>query len=391
MKPTKKQSAKKQPSNKSSKITLSGEQKKYINENWDKVALKELTRKVFNDDTINGNHAEARAIKAYIVSEFGEEAKPTTTEYKAKFGDMKLTEDQQLYIKNNFQSSTIEEMVSILFSEEYLSWEDKTKIYLRKPYLLIYEYTKTLDPCYIKVEDQIVDEKEYKPPTSYARLVPRVNEYVRKGKIEKNEKYLLLENLSAQEKKYLDALLGYMSVYQYTYQMNVYKKKVDRELAESTFVRFCWGKPDLEEEEVTRYISLVEAIVESAKIQRTIERFEREMETALDGTADGKRLSMTIVEAIDSQRNFLKESKKRQEDIMKQLITSRSEKLKKRIEKSASFVNLFEAWRQEESRKPMILLAQHKQKEVKREVGRLADMDALMVEVYGLDESTIDI
>jgi len=230
-------------------------------------------------------------------------------------------------------------------------------------------------------------EGDYKTPISIARLIPRVNQYVKKD-FEKGN-YLNPDDIKQQERKYLEKLLDYMNVHRFKYQMNLYKIKQDRELAESTFIRYCWGKDDLQEEEVDRYISLMDSVVECTKIKRIQERLEIEQSAALDGTVEGKKMNMTLIEAINTQREMFKEASKRQDELYKALTTSRADRLKKKIERTAAFINFFELWRQEESRRPLILLAQAKQSKLKDEVKRLSDMESLMTEIYGLDEDTI--
>lgn len=377
---------------KTDSIILTDAQKIYIRENWDKMSIMDLTRLVFKNDKLDGHSAEARKIKEFISLEIGDDAKLETTKYEAKFKDFDLTDDQKLFLKNNasqnMNTSALEEMTINLFPETY---KNKKLTYLDKEYKAVYGFVQTLDPCYIAKEDQIPEEGEYKAPTSFARLVPRVNEYVKKGDINKNENFLNKEQLKPQEEKYLKAMLGYMNVLRFRHMMDTFKKKIDRELAESTFIRFTWGKDDLEEEEVDLYIQLTGEIVESGKIQRFIEKFERELESSLDGSAEGKKMSMTLVDAIEGQRNYLKECKIRQEKLFSKLVTSRTEKLKNKIGRTAAFITFFEMWRQEQSRRPMILLAKKRQEQVKKEVERLSSMDALMAEIYGVDDSTINL
>lgn len=359
-------------------IILTEEQKKFIDANWDKMNLKELTQVVFKNDKLTGLTREGRAIKAYIA-QMNPDAKIKTTKYEKGDNAIQLTEEQKEFVRNNIHQMKWLEMAQILFGNERMSR-------LHTEAKAVYNYCLEIDSTSIP-EDEKMNEDEYRAPTSIARLVPRVNLNIKKNM--ESGKFLNPDDLKPQEKKYLEALLGYMNTYRFIYQMNVYKNKTDRELAESTFIRHCWGKDDLQEEEVDRYISLMEAIVETAKIQKTKEILEEKLRTWADDSVEGKKLSMSLVEAVNSQRESLKEATTRTEKLMSNLIDSRADRLKKKIERTAAFINFFELWRKEESRKPLILLAQARQEKLKEEVKRLSDMDALMAEIYGLDEDTI--
>jgi len=62
-----------------------------------------------------------------------------------------------------------------------------------------------------------------------------------------------------------------------------------RKIYESTFIGMTWDKPDLLREEVEQYIGLAAEIVQTAQIDRHIQRLDTEIENALEGGDDGKR------------------------------------------------------------------------------------------------------
>ena len=64
----------------------------------------------------------------------------------------------------------------------------------------------------------------------------------------------------------------------------------------------------------------------------------------------------------------------------------RSDRLSKRISSNASILNLVEAWKDEESRKQMIELANMQKQNLEGEVEKLADMDELKCRILGLSK-----
>lgn len=370
-------------------IELSDEQKVMIDKHWDKWDLKILTQKVFNDETLNGHSGHAKKIKSYLVDTFGDSVKvrTTSTNLPEKPAEIELSESEKEFLNNNGDSVRVEEATKILFPGKF----SKKKIEFNDPeYKAVYKYIKGLNSNNIPKEDQIVDEGEYRPPGSIARMVPRVNLYVTKGVTEENKRFLDPMNLKPQEKKLVEALIGYCATHRFVMLMSEYKKRVDRDLAESSYIRWLYGKDDLLEEEVDRYISLVEEIVDSSKIRRAIERLDKEANEMMDGSnPEGKKIGMTMVEMMNSQRDKLKLSKERGEKLLSNLVDSRADRMKKKQEKTASLLNIVEIWKQEESRKKILALAARRRLLLSAEVERLSSMESLKSEIYGLDKDDI--
>ena len=172
--------------------------------------------------------------------------------------------------------------------------------------------------------------------------------------------------------------------------MNEYKKRVDRELGESSFIRWCYGKEDLLEEEVDRYISLVEETVDSAKIRRQIETLDVEAKRLMSGDdPEGKKMSITYVEVMNSQRDKLKLSKDREKNLLSTLVDSRAERLKKRVEENSSIINLVEAWKDEEKRAELLVLAELEAQAEQHEIDKLSTMDAVTALIAGIQKQEL--
>ena len=124
-------------------------------------------------------------------------------------------------------------------------------------------------------------------------------------------------------------------------------------------------------------------------IASTIQRRVEHLQQLLDNTAndtDGARISMSLVEAINTAQNEYNQCVNRQQKLLGDLKQKRSDRLSKRISSNASILNLVEAWKDEESRKQMIELANMQKQNLEGEVEKLADMDELKCRILGLSK-----
>jgi len=367
--------------NKTDKILLSEDQQNFIRENWDKIPLLRLAQETFKNPDINGHYAEAKAIKLFIAS-FADEkdiaGKLKTSKFVAA-GDIELTDDHKVFIRNNCLTMKPLECAKILFGDNSLTP-------LSREFRAISKYYEIADPTSIPKEDRIAEDVEYKPPTSLARIVPRINKYVMKNFGEGN-KFLDPDNLKPQEKKNCQGLLEHMNVKKFIHQCNKYYKADDRELFESSFVNYCYDKPDLLPEEVGSYISVCAEEVTISKIEGIIESMERQLEEIISGTdSEGKRLSVSFVDAIKNQRDQLDKSKKHHKSLMSDLIGSRAKRQENKGAQQATIINLIEAVKSEEKRLELLKIAERQKMLEAEEVDKLSDMDSVVALIAGLSK-----
>ena len=374
--------------NKSSQIELNDSQKTYILTNWDRegMDLNELTKKCFGDELLNGHSAQAMALKSFLVSSVGKEtmaAKLKTTKF-VKGEDIVLTPEQITFIEANYKVMKVAEMTNLLFNKE-----NKKKLTpLNKEYRVVYSHVQSLDATFIPKDEQMDSDEEYKPPVSIARLVPRVNKYVLKD-MEGGKKFLDAENLKPLEAKNLGALLSHMNVYRFIYQASQFKKTVDREVYESSYIRFLWDKPDALPEEVDSYIDLCAETVNIAQIDRTIQQLDFQLEAMLEGDNDSKRLSMTFVETLNSMREKSNAAKTRKEKLMNSLVGARAKRMENKVQQNASILNLVEAWKNEEKRKELLELAEMEKLADELEVDKLSSLDAVVGLIAGITKGEV--
>ena len=78
-----------------------------------------------------------------------------------------------------------------------------------------------------------------------------------------------------------------------------------------------------------------------------------------------------------------------QQKLLESLKEKRSDRLKKQIKENASILNLVRLWKEEESRKNLLHLAEMRKKSVNEEVQKLSDIDEVKARILGLGEDEV--
>lgn len=368
------------------KIELTDAHKVKVLAEWDKKDLNTIVKEITGDVKVDGRHPMARAIKEFLV-EKGITLKTTVKEKREKVDDVVLNFEQENFINKNCHKMKCLEITAVLFKDKF---PDGKLSPLTKEFRAVYSYLKENEKNFIKQTDEPVEEEEYKAPKSIYMLVIKVNRFVPNPKNENQVVFPDIKKISQQDEKNLRALISYMNIPRFAYQANQFKKKIDREIFESTFIGMTIDKPDLLREETEQYISLSSEIVNTAQIERHIQRLDQEVEKMLENDdVEKKRISMSIIESINAARERQDKSKERQRKLIDELAGSRSERIKQRMDSSSSIINLIERWKQKESREKIIAMAEKKREQLKEEVERLSNMDALKAEIFGLSKDDI--
>jgi hypothetical protein len=333
-------------------------------------SLAELVKLAFQRDDLDGRSKEGKAVKQFLASR---QIKPKKShEYEAK-GLIELHNEQKEYISNNCHTMTGLEMAKILFKNESLT-------NLSQETRSVLEYMKNI-PTNIKfnnIENESIPTDEYKPPKSEERTIAKINKYILDG-IDKNK-------LTHKHKKEINSLIGYMNTYRFSHQINLYDDEKDRELFESSFVRYTYDKSDLTQEEVDQYIVLSTEVVISSNIQQTINVLQNQIDMAIQ--EDGK-IPMALVEASNTARKEYNDCVNRQQKLLSDLKVKRSEKLSKQIKETASIINLVQMWKEEDNRQKLIKMAEMRKQIVEKEIDRLSSMDEVKCKILGISKDEI--
>ena len=157
---------------------------------------------------------------------------------------------------------------------------------------------------------------------------------------------------------------------------------------ESSCIRYTYDKADLTQEEVDQYIVLASEVVIASNIQRRVEHLQGLLDDAANDT-EGRRISMSLVEAIGKAQNDYHQSVGRQNKLLSDLKEKRSDRLKNQIKENASIINLVQMWKEEESRKKLIQLAELRKQVVKEEVKNISSMDEVKARILGISEDEV--
>jgi len=357
-----------------SNLELTENQKNAILDEWNSrpdspPSLLELIEIAFPEQDLDGRTKEGRAVKEFLATRSIKAR--AAHEYQPK-EKIELSEEDETFIKNNVEFMSSVEIARVIFKSPQLT-------NLNQEARVVSEFIKSLEGASVFENPEEIPNEEYKAPKTFDKTLYRINKYTNNS-INKNK-------ITGKIKKDIKALINYINTYRFTYQINTYTTSTDRELFESSFVRYTNDKPDLSQEEVDQYIVLSSEVVIAASIQRRKEHLTELLDNIVEDT-DG-RASMSLVEAIGKTETEYNQSVNRQQKLLSDLKEKRSDKLKKQITENASILNLVRLWKEEESRKKLIRLAELRRKAVKDEVANLTDIDEIKARVLGLNKDDI--
>jgi len=333
-------------------------------------SLAELVKIAFDREDLDGRSKEGKAVKQFLASR---QIKPRKShEYEAK-GLIDLQDEQKEYISNNCHTMTGLEMAKVLFKNDSLT-------NLSRETRSVLEYMKNI-PSNIKFNNSETDNiptEEYRPPRSEERAIAKINKYILDG-IDKTK-------INHKTKRDIMSLISYMNTFRFCHQINLYDDERDRELFESSFVRYTYDKNDLTQEEVDQYIVLATEVVISSNIQQTINTLQNQIDLAIQ--EDGK-IPMTLVEASNTARKEYNDCVNRQQKLLNDLKVKRSERLSKQVKETASIINLVQMWKEEESRQKLIKMAEMRKQVIEKEIDRLSSMEEVKCKILGISKDEI--
>jgi len=354
-----------------SEVTLTEEQKQQIEELFkSNPDLRDITQKVFDDETLDGRSKQGRAVRAFLIK--SDLTYKTTLVDKAEEIDL-TTEQKQFLMSNN-----IERGMNAL-EVARLTFKDREIQPLSQQHRVTMEFLRKYRPEIVDDNEMLTNDK-WSPPKSLSRAIKKVNDWAGQNFDE--------ITIQTKHKKMCEKLLLYLKSPRFTHFINQYSTVADRELFESSFVRYTWDKDDLTQEEVDQYIVLSAEVVIASNIQRRVER----LQTLLDQNAEdteGRKMAMSLVEAINTAQTEYNQCVNRQTKLLNELKEKRSQRMSKMMQDSASILNLVELWKDEESRNKMIKLADLRRQNVSSEIERLSSMEEIKSRILGISEEEV--
>jgi hypothetical protein len=214
-------------------LELTDSQKAVILSSWNNQpdeppSLIDLTKAAFPDlENADGRSKEGRAIKAFLASR---QLKARGTQEYVPKNKLDLTEEQREYISNSVTTMKAVEIARVIFKNDHLT-------NLNQETRTVNEYIKTLDKKIVYGDVEEIPDVDYKAPKTIDRALGKINRYVHEG--------INKDKLSAKNKKDTQSLIGYLHTYRFLHQINTYPTQTDRELFESSFIRYTYDKGDL--------------------------------------------------------------------------------------------------------------------------------------------------
>lgn len=348
-------------------LVLFDDQKKFIDNNWTKMDLMEITRRVFNDDTLKGTSRQGRLVRQYLVKK-GYEYKTSAKEGRE---NLELTEENKEFIGKYAATMKPYEIARVIFKNEELH-------HFSKEALVVQAYIKSVSPTLLKKDDEYTDE-EYKSPKTFSSCYKRIQELTGFN-VEESK-------LNVKTRKSIEKCLEFLQAPRFVQTMTNLKNVSERAIFESEFIRSVWDKPDLTNDEINLYISLTYEYVIQDRLHRIMGKLNMMLEN-VTADPDGK-ISVSLADAIKGKSEELHRSLSRQADYTKDLTGKRSDRQKLQTARVKSLVSLVEAFRDETERKNALRFAELRKKQVANEITRLESEDEWNCRIFGISKEEI--
>jgi len=326
-----------------------------------------ITRKVFNDETIDGRSKQGRAVRKFLA----EQDKKANTSLAPKVEQVHLTKEQKEFL----MTDNIEVGMNAL-EVARLTFKDRDVQPLSMKHRVIVDFLKTYRPEIVD-DNEIVTKEKWTPPKSINRAIVKINNFCA----------TTLDELTIQtkQKKLVEQLIIYLRSPRFNHFINQYATLADRDLFESEFVRAVWDKPDLTNDELNLYVTVCTNYVRQKHIQQRIDK----LNALLDDQDNERDITMRLTEIIKATSEELNQCEKRIESLTKDLNGSRTARLKAKGEENGPIFALVEALQEREERDRMIMMAELQNKLIEEEADRLESMDDYKARVLGISKKEL--
>lgn len=347
------------------RYNLNVDQQKFIEENKDAKDILKLTQKLFDDDTINKHSKEFENVRSYY-------SKVNRNAYAFNFDS-----DQIDFIKNNGHLMRPIDIARHFFpdSKTNLTSEAKAAANIIKAFGIEYQGSDGYD-------ESRNTSANYEPPMSEHKIIAIIN------RSDPNAGFAM-QKLDSFKRECIYSLKKSLQSQRFIAVMNSIRRKDLRNMFELEFVNATYDKPDLNSEDRNIYITQCYDYVIATQIQEQIALLNDRIMEANGDSDDGRKMTMTLVEALTNARKEYNDCQSRITTNAKNLSGSRAKRNEQRIKESESLVQFIKMVKDEDGRKRMLLAAKAKEEELKQEIKRIADFDSIFVEVYGINHDEI--
>lgn len=338
-------------------IELTEHQKEFIlNIFKDDPNIINITKKVFEDEKLDGRSKEGRAVSKFLA-ENGFRAKTTK---RPKSEDVTLSEEQvERVLRMQDDGMNTSQIADLLFNKE----------------------VKRLSNEWRAVNEILGQEREapedhssssYTPPHALSRIIKKINDSTGYGLEE--------DRMSRNQKTCCDKLRINLNNSRFVAIVNNYTSFIDKELFEQEFIRLTWDKPDLTADEINLYMNVAKEIINLELITGHLQKLNDMFESA----DDQDEMTVRLAEIIKAKSSEYHQCESRIENLTKKLQGDRGTRLANKQKENASFLSIVQLFQEEEERKNMVRIAEMQKQIIKEEAQKLEGMAAWKARVLGI-------
>ena len=348
-------------------LQLTDQQKAYIDTNHKQVPnLIELTRKVFQDDSLDGRTKQGKLVREYLV-ECGFKYN-TTKKKKAK--RIILDEDQKEFIEQSAQDEMNAYQIACII------WPEEQITPLSKETLVVADHIKASKPNLLRREDTALGER-YQPPQTASATIKLLNEYCSAD--------IKPDAMSLKHKKYVEEIMKFVSTPRFFQVINSYTDQGDRDLFEAEFMRATWDKPDLTADEINLYINVCIDYINLKNISVAMEKLNRMFHEA----EDQRDMTVRLAELLKTKSDEYNQCEKRMESLINRLNGDRARRIQGRQEENASILSLVELFQDEKEREIMLRMVEMQKQAINKEASNIESMPEWKARVLGVGKEEI--
>ena len=335
------------------------------------TTLKELIEVTIGEKGHDGRSTQGMAVKKHLAA-LNLQARPAGVYIKKdsavkdpkKINVAGLSDKQKEFIALNWEAMEVLDMARVIFNEPEMSAGSEN-------YLRVVEFVGKLQGPKATVKEST---GVYRPPKTVKQMLDKVRECITED----------LNDDAALTPRFMEGisrLIKYLGTYKFIHEMGLLNTEEERQLLESSFIRFTYNKPDLSEEEIDTFISICGDQINHERMRVEEASLVRESEDSRNN--DGK-IHMAIVEALGKLRVSMTQNRSRIEKALEKLNGTRADRLKETGIVGATVGDLIQAARSAEKRAMFLAKIEERKGAVEQEIERLSGMDELYFQMFGV-------
>jgi len=315
-----------------------------------------ITRKVFDDDKLDGRSKQGRMVIKFLA-ENGLKVK-TTKHEKAK--EINLNVDQ------------VERVIEM--AEDGMNTSEIADILFNKTIKRLSNEWRAVNSILSQKEDHEPQNQNenYVAPQALSRIIKKINDSTGYGLEE--------SRMSRNQKHCCDKLRINLNNSRFVAIVNNYINTRDKELFEQEFIRLTWDKPDLTPDELNLYMNVCKEIINLELITSHLQKLNDMFESA----DDQDEMSIRLAEIIKAKSSEYHQCESRIENLTKKLQGDRGARLANKQKETASFLAIVQLFQEEEERKNMVRIAEMQKQVIKQEAQKLEGMASWKARVLGI-------